>query len=101
MRLPHDYAYRDAKPKQVIEPEVLWGKIPSSAANSSPREQFAAWLTSADNPQFSRTIANRLWKRFMGVGLVNPIDDFRDENPCSNEPLLEYLAKRYCEMTSI
>ncbi|QDT05821.1 hypothetical protein K227x_42260 [Rubripirellula lacrimiformis] len=93
LRLPHDYAYEDAKPKQVIEPEVLWGKIPTSAVNSSPREQFAAWVTSADNPQFSKTITNRLWKRFLGVGLVEPIDDFRDEHPCSNEPLLEYLSQ--------
>ncbi|TWU47959.1 DUF1549 and DUF1553 domain-containing protein [Rubripirellula reticaptiva] len=92
LRLPHDYAYEDAKPKQVVEPEVLWGKIPSSAAKASPREQFAAWLTSPDNPQFSRTIANRLWKRFLGVGLVDPIDDFRDENQCVNEPLLDFLS---------
>ncbi|MGB7324472.1 MAG: DUF1549 and DUF1553 domain-containing protein [Rubripirellula sp.] len=93
LRLPHDYAYEDAKPKQVVEPEVLWGEIPSSAAKASPREQFAAWLTSPDNPQFSRTIANRLWKRFLGVGLVDPIDDFRDENQCVNEPLLDFLSR--------
>ncbi|TWU60085.1 hypothetical protein Poly51_03590 [Rubripirellula tenax] len=93
LRLPHDYAYEDAKPKDIVTPEVLWGEIPTSASKSSPREQFAAWLTSADNPQFTRTIANRLWKRFLGVGLVEPIDDFRDENACVNEPLLDYLAE--------
>ena len=78
MRLPHDYAYEDAKPKEVVKPAVLWGEVPTKARNGSPREQFAAWVTSDDNPQFSKTIANRLWKRFMGVGLVEPIDDFRD-----------------------
>ncbi len=93
MRLPHDYAYEDAKPKQVIEPAVLWGEIPSKARNSSPREQFAAWVTSAENPQFSKTISNRIWKRFLGVGLVEPIDDFRDEHPCTNEPLLDFLSE--------
>lgn len=92
MRLPHDYAYEDAKPKEVVKPAVLWGEVPTKARNGSPREQFAAWVTSDDNPQFSKTIANRLWKRFMGVGLVEPIDDFRDEHPCMNEPLLEYLS---------
>ena len=92
MRLPHDYAYEDAKPKAVVEPAVLWGEVPSRAMNSSPREQFAAWLTSPDNPQFSKTIANRIWKRLMGVGLVEPIDDFRDEHPCVNEPLLDFLS---------
>ena len=92
MRLPHDYAYEDAKPKEAVSPAVLWGEIPSKAKDATPREQFAAWLTSADNPQFSKTIANRLVRRFLGVGLVEPIDDFRDEHPCSNEDLLEFLS---------
>ncbi len=92
LQLPHDYAYSDAKPKQVVPPAVLWGEVPTKAANASPREQFAAWLTSTDNPQFSRTIANRFWKRYLGIGIVEPIDDFRDEHPPSNEPLLDFLA---------
>lgn len=92
MRLPHDYAYSDAKPKEVIKPAVLWGEVPTSARGSSPREQFAAWLTSADNRQFSKTIVNRIWKRFLGVGMVEPIDDFRDEHPCVNEELMELLC---------
>ena len=92
LRLPHDYAYADAKPKEIVKPAVLWGEVPSSASGSTPREQFAAWLTSADNPQFSKTIVNRYWKRFMGIGLVEPIDDFRDEHPCSNPPLMDFLA---------
>ena len=93
MRLPHDYAYEDAKPKEVVKPAVLWGEVPTKARKGSPREQFAAWVTSDDNPQFSKTIANRLWKRFLGVGLVEPIDDFRDEHPCMNEPLLRNSSK--------
>jgi hypothetical protein len=94
MRLPHDYAYSDHKPKEVVDPAVLWGEIPTRAGEASPREQFAAWLTSAENPQFSKTIANRLWKRFLGVGLVEPVDDFQDINPPSNEPLLEFLSQQ-------
>ncbi len=92
MRLPHDYAYEDAKPKSTVKPAVLWGEVPTSAASSTPREQFAAWLTSADNEQFSKTISNRLWKRFIGVGMVEPIDDFRDENACVNEELMSFLC---------
>ncbi len=92
LRLPHDYAYSDAKPGKVIEPQVLWGEVPQSAQGGSPREQFAAWLTSADNEAFKRTIANRIWKRFLGVGLVEPIDDFRDDSDCANEKLLKFLG---------
>ncbi len=94
LRLPHDYAYSDAKPNQVVKPAVLWGEIPTSAKDGSPREQFAAWVTSAENPQFSKTIVNRLWKRFLGVGFVEPIDDFRDENPCVNERAMEFLCEQ-------
>ena len=93
MRLPHDYAYADHDPKEVVQPAVLWGEIPTKAADSTPREQFAAWLTSDQNEQFSKTIANRLWKRFMGVGLVEPIDDFQDIYPPSNEALMDFLSE--------
>ena len=92
MRLPHDYAYSDAKPKAAVEPAVLWGEIPTSAQGGSLREQFAAWVTSPENPQFSKTIVNRIWKRLLGVGMVEPIDDFRDEHPCVNEELMDLLC---------
>ena len=93
LRLPHDYAYDDAKPKAIVEPAVLWGKIPSSARNSSPREQFAAWVTSPDNPYFSKMIVNRLWKRFFGVAMIEPVDDFNEDHPCVNEPLMDHLQQ--------
>ncbi|TWT97513.1 DUF1549 and DUF1553 domain-containing protein [Neorhodopirellula pilleata] len=93
LRLPHDYAYSDAKPKDKVEPAVLWGEIPSSASNSSPREQFAAWVTDASNPFFSKMIVNRIWQRLLGVGLVEPVDDFNEDNPCVNEPLMEFLQQ--------
>lgn len=94
LRLPHDYAYSDAKPKSIVKPAVLWGEVPTSAKDGSPREQFAAWLTSAENEQFSKTIVNRIWQRFLGVGLVEPIDDFRDEHPCANERAMEFMCKQ-------
>ena len=93
MRLPHDYAYDDAKPNDLVKPKVLWGEVPTSARNSTPREQFAAWLTSPENPQFSKMIVNRMWKRFLGVALVEPVDDFNDDHPCANPELMDFLCK--------
>ena len=90
--LPHDYQYDDDKPLAAVSPRVLWGEIPPSAANADGREKFAAWLTSRDNRQFARAIANRLWRKVMGVGIVEPIDDFRDDNPASHPELLELLT---------
>ena len=34
----------------------------------------------------------------MGVGMVEPIDDFRDEHPCVNEPLMEFLSAEMIEL---
>jgi hypothetical protein len=57
------------------------------------REILAAWLTAPENPYFARAIANRIWANFMGVGLVESVDDLRASNPASNEKLLAALAK--------
>lgn len=92
LRLPHDYQYDDAKPLSVVSPKVLWGDVPSAARGDDRREQFAAWLTTHDNRQFARTIANRMWKKVMGVGLVEPVDDFQPGNLPSNPELLEQLT---------
>ena len=90
--LPHDYQYDDDKPLAAVSPKVLWGEVPTDAKSEDNRGQFAAWLTSRDNRQFARTIANRMWRKVMGVGFVEPVDDFREDNPASNPELLEHLT---------
>lgn len=57
------------------------------------RVALARWLTSPENPYFTRAIVNRVWRNFMGVGLVEPEDDLRLTNPPSNEELLDALAR--------
>jgi hypothetical protein len=56
------------------------------------RAAFADWLTAPDNPYFAKAIVNRVWKNFMGRGLVEAEDDIRDSNPPSNPELLDALA---------
>lgn len=92
LALPHDYQYDDAKSLEVVSPKVLWGDVPQSAATADGRARFAAWVVAHDNRQFARTIANRMWRKVMGVGLVEPVDDFRAENPASHPALLEHLT---------
>ncbi len=52
----------------------------------------AQLVTDPANPRFARTIVNRLWKRYLGWGLVEPADDFRSDVPASHPELLDYLA---------
>ncbi len=56
------------------------------------REVLADWLTAPENPYFTRAIVNRVWANFLGVGLVESVDDLRASNPASNEQLFAALA---------
>jgi len=60
--------------------------------NQDRRAILAAWLTAPDNPFFAKSVVNRVWFHLMGKGIVDPVDDFRDSNPPSNEELLNALA---------
>ena len=73
-------------------PTPLDGDPLDFAAEGDRRAHLADWLTSPENPYFSRALANRVWANFFGLGLVNPIDDLRASNPATNEPLLDALA---------
>jgi hypothetical protein len=57
------------------------------------RLALATWLTDQNNPYFARSIANRVWANFMGLGLVEAVDDMRASNPASSERLLSALAQ--------
>jgi hypothetical protein len=59
------------------------------------RVHLARWLTSAENPYFARAIVNRVWRNFMGRGLVEAEDDLRLTNPPSNRELLDVLTREF------
>lgn len=68
---------------------------PSGQAEGSPRSALAGWLAAPRNPFFARAAVNRLWGHFFGKGLVDPVDDFRDDNPPSDPELLDGLARAF------
>ncbi len=67
----------------------------SEIGDEDRRQVFANWLVDAKNPSFARIEANRIWSQLFARGIVDPIDDFRDSNPPSNEPLLDALAQDF------
>ncbi|MDA1274227.1 MAG: DUF1549 domain-containing protein [Verrucomicrobia bacterium] len=93
LRLPDDYKYNDAEPKALVEPRTIFGDAVDLKNGESPRDAYANWLTSPNNPRFSTVIANRLWKRAMGVGLIEPVDDVKEDDSASNAELMEFLSK--------
>ena len=64
---------------------------------TDPRVVFADWLIDGENPRFTRPIANRVWGWLLGIGIVEPIDEFKLDNPPRNPPLLDYLARELVE----
>jgi len=76
-----------------MKPKGLNGPEYDYVAGEDPRKQLVDWLTTAENPYFSRAIANRMFAGIMELGLVNSVDDMRVTNPPSNPELLDALAK--------
>ncbi len=78
--------------KQAVKTQPLAGTATTADNTTDPRPELARWITSPDNPYFSRLISNRIWKHLMGRGLVEPEDDFRETNPPTNPELLNHLS---------
>jgi hypothetical protein len=54
--------------------------------------RVAQLLIDPANPRFAKSIMNRLWKRYLGLGLFEPQDDFRLDQPPAQPELLDWLA---------
>ena len=61
----------------------------------NPRSRLASMLTSPHNRRFAQVMVNRLWKRYLGRGLVDPVDDWEAEEKSSHPGLLDYLAHEF------
>jgi hypothetical protein len=80
----------------AMPPTPLDGK-PLTSDAVDRRAYFAAWLTAPDNPYFARAMVNRVWRNFLGRGLVEAEDDLRATNPPTNAELLDRLARDFVE----
>lgn len=63
--------------------------------NAGPRaertKRLAEIITSPQNGRLTRTIANRIWARFLGRGLVDPVDEM--DSASWNSDVLDWLAE--------
>src|SRR5213076_3055175 len=73
---------------RFLFPEI--GDIDTAQPKAKRLEQLAGLMTSGDNGRFTRAIANRIWQRLFGHGIVHPVDVMANR-PWS-EDLLDYLA---------
>ncbi|HIL69214.1 MAG TPA: DUF1553 domain-containing protein, partial [Verrucomicrobia bacterium] len=92
------------KPGEVIHPEFpfrqlspeseLSSLIPLSGGVPETRNEVARTIISPSNKRFAQVIANRVWKRYLGIGLVEPAGDWSKAIP-SHPDLLKYLAREF------
>jgi hypothetical protein len=101
LKLPHDYQYDNAKPFDVVQPVIPAAFAPDgkvTVEGQSPVDAYAQWMTSKENPRFTLVIANRLWKKVMGQGVIEPVDELTDSTVPTNPALMTYLEKLMREL---
>lgn len=93
-----DTLREQTKDEQKAEKDA--GEKAKSAKTAPPKPAFSAReklvevsLQEANAEFFARSIANRMWHRFLGTGLVTPLDQMHSENPPSHPELLTWLAR--------
>jgi hypothetical protein len=101
-----DKLSRDALIEVSLKPgskvEAIWpfenvgGELPNELLQNKtdPRHQLAAAITSPHNTRFAQVMVNRLWRRYLGYGIVEPVDDWQDVKP-SHPDLLDWLAREF------
>ncbi len=70
-----------------------FGTIDAKAAKPERLKQLAFCITNPQNGRLPRTLVNRVWERFFGRGLVEPVDDM--EQPAWHPDLLDWLAEDF------
>ena len=83
--------------EKIVKAAFLDGTPLAWKAKAEPREVLAEWMTSPKNPYFARAAVNRVWARFFGAGIVDPVDDMGGENLPSHPELLDELARQFVD----
>ncbi|MDF1814708.1 MAG: DUF1553 domain-containing protein [Verrucomicrobiales bacterium] len=89
------------KPDEPVTPDWPFAAVTGVKENeqlntlienpNDTRERLAALITSPENRRFPKVIVNRIWKRLMGAGIVEPVHDWEGNQP-SHQELLDWLA---------
>ena len=81
--------------ERVVQATFLDDKEPVWKPRTSSRVTLAEWITAKDNPFFARATVNRVWAYVFGTGIVEPVDDFTDDNKPSHPELLAELSRAF------
>lgn len=92
------------KHDELIEPKWPFANVTGSVEDGTlaplmqqpddTRERLAALITSPRNARFAQVMVNRVWRRFIGAGFVEPVQDW-EGHAASHPELLEWLAREF------
>jgi hypothetical protein len=78
-----------------LAPRPLDRSTVALVAGGDPRAALVEWIVDPRHELFAGAMVNRLWKHFLGIGLVEPVDDLRATNPPSNAALWTTLCQEF------
>jgi len=95
---PLEMVHCDKPTGKIAAPKFIYaqlGELESSTNKAVRLKQLAQLITQRADGRLARTLVNRLWQRFYGRGLVEPLDDM--EQPARNADLLDWLAEDFAD----
>jgi mono/diheme cytochrome c family protein len=78
---------------KFLYPEL--GQIDPNADKPARLKQLADVITERQDARLTRTLVNRLWQRFFGRGLIEPVDDM--EQSAWDADVLDWIAEDFAD----
>ena len=78
--------------RQIVDDTLA--ALPPKNTDIASRHALASLLVSPSNERFGQVVVNRIWKRYMGRGLVEPAEDW-SQAEASHPGLLSHLSREF------
>ncbi|NOS72678.1 MAG: DUF1549 domain-containing protein [Verrucomicrobia bacterium] len=95
---PLEMVHCDKPTGKIAAPKFIYaqfGELETSTNKAVRLEHLAQLMTKRADGRLSRTLVNRLWQKFFGRGLVEPLDDM--EHPAWSPDVIDWLAEDFAD----